>query len=42
MALLVNGKVTSINSVLSPGIATIKPMTFEAAEGFATYKRTLV
>ena len=42
MALLVNGKVTSINSVLSTGMATIKPVTFETAEGFATYKRTLV
>ena len=42
MALLVNGKVTSINSVLSTGEATIKPVTFETSEGLAAYKRTLV
>jgi uridine kinase len=42
MALMVNGKVTSINSMLSTGIATIKPILYDSAEGFATYKRTLV
>ena len=42
IALLVNGKVTSINSYISKGIANIKPISIDSAEGFATYKRTLV
>ncbi len=42
IALLVNGKVTSINTTISTGIAKIQPILYDSAEGFATYKRTLV
>ena len=42
IALLVNGKVTSINTTISTGIARIQPILYDSAEGFATYKRTLV
>ena len=42
MALTVNGKVRSINSVISFGIAKVMPVFYDSAEGFATYKRTLV
>ena len=42
MALTVNGKVRSINSVISFGIAKVMPVLYDSAEGFATYKRTLV
>ena len=42
VALMVNGKVHSINSYITTGVATITPVYLDSYEGSSIYRRTLV
>ena len=42
LALMVNGEVKSLNTVLTIGIARIQPISLDCSEGWSIYRRTLV
>ena len=42
IALMVNGEVKALNTVIDFGLAKISPILFDSYEGISMYKRTLV